>query len=46
MGSLKELSYGVDARFGWKGDRTWVHLERTGEPVRSAKITSAVSKEQ
>ena len=27
--------------FGWKRDRSEVHLEsRTGEPVRSAKITS------
>ena len=25
---------------GWKGGRSWVRLERTGEPVRSPKITS------
>ena len=29
-----------DARCGWKGDRPWVRLERTGEFVRSPKITS------
>ena len=36
------LNSGVDACFGWKGDRSWVRLERTGEPVRSPKITSDI----
>ena len=32
----------LTAHFGWKGDRPGVRLEsRTGEPVRSPKITSA-----
>ena len=29
-------------RDGWKGDRPWVRLERTGEPVRSPKNTSVI----
>ena len=32
--------------FGWKGDRPGVHLEsRTGEPVRSPKITSGTQRQ-
>ena len=31
---------------GWKGGRTLVHVERTGEPVRSPKITSVPVNQQ
>ena len=40
-GWVREAGRGKTAH-GWKGDRPWVRLkERTGEPTRSPKITSA-----
>ena len=38
----EESDFPEEVFFGWKGDRHWVRLkERTGQPARSPKITSA-----
>ena len=43
MGPCKGARQLPTNAFGWKSGRSWVRLERTGEPVRNPKITSAFS---